>query len=120
MPILVVTIIALGFFYWWGHRPPSIDTSVPPIADQYDITAADNGKVFTYPVTSRFTVYLDSTKYDIGQLTCEPGGTLGSVSNIPAVAYPLQAKRFEATTAGTCTLGVGDFAVHIITTGTDY
>jgi len=112
--LLLVLFAGLGFFYWWGHHAPTVDTTAPPITGDYDITAADTGKSFEYPETSRFTVYLDQTKYKVDNLACSPDGIIGSISNVPAVAYPLVAKRFEVLASGTCTLTDGDFSVRII------
>lgn len=83
----------------------------------FEITAADNGKTFTYTETSRFTVELDSTKYSKAALACSPSGILGSISNEPAVQPPLFAKRFEAVAVGSCVLADKDFSVTITVVG---
>lgn len=115
MTVLVVLAAGLGFFYWWGHYyHPANAVSAAPITGQYEIIEADNGKTFEYPETSRFTVFLDQTKYDVGALDCGPDGILGSISNVPVVAPPLAAVRFEVTKGGTCVLRTGDFSVKII------
>lgn len=85
-------------------------------SSSYEITADDNGKTFSYGITSRFTVILDESKYPKKNLACSPDGIVGSISNIPSVKPPLYAARFEAVTAGTCLLKDGDFSVTILIT----
>ena len=85
----------------------------PQPTQQFVITENDNGKTFTYTVTSRFTVELDQNRYPKENLSCEPAGIIGSISNIPAVEPPLFAARFEAVKPGTCTLRDDGFEVSI-------
>ena len=79
----------------------------------YTITEKDKGKTLTYGLTTRFTVILDGKKYPKEKLSCAPDGVIGSVSNIPSVALPLYAARFEGVQIGTCTLKDGVFSVTI-------
>jgi hypothetical protein len=80
---------------------------------QYEITAADSGKTFTYHVTTRFTVILDASKYPNAELACKPDEVLGTLSNIPALEPPFYAARFETVIPGTCMLSDRDFQVTI-------
>jgi hypothetical protein len=91
--------------------PPT--TSLPAPSTQSEIRAQDSGKTFTYTVTTRFTVILDQNQYPKSDLSCQPQGIIGSVSNIPEVQPPLYAARYEAVQPGTCTLKDGNFEVTI-------
>ena len=95
--------------------PPQA-TSVPTPSNQYEIRAQDSGKTFTYTVTTRFTVILDQNQYPKSDLSCQPQGIIGSISNIPEVQPPLYAARYEAVQPGTCELKDGSFevTVHVI------
>ncbi len=97
--------------------PLASSTLVAPTTPTYEITAADSGKTFTYSVTSRFTVILDGNRYPKRALACLPEGIVGSISNIPSVAPPDYAARFEGTQPGTCHLSDGDFQVTITIAG---
>ena len=100
-----------------GRTGPNCTFAECPGIDQtYTITAADSGKAYSYPITSRFTVELDAAAYPKTELSCTPSGVIGSISNIPAVAPPLYAARFEALAPGTCTLTDRDFLVRISVT----
>jgi hypothetical protein len=91
-------------------------TSVSTPSSQYEIRAQDSGKTFTYTVTTRFSVILDQNQYPKSDLSCQPQGIIGSISNIPEVQPPLYAARYEAVQSGTCKLKDGSFEVtiHII------
>jgi hypothetical protein len=91
-----------------------VATTTAPIADQFELTAADNGKSYTYPVTSRFDVILDGTQYP--RPVCVPTGILGPISNIPATEAPMVATSFEAVVPGSCTLVAGNWQVVIMVT----
>lgn len=114
--IILLLLLASAFAFvgreFWNNSgaPGSTATSTDP----YTITAADNGNTFSYPLTSRFTVILDSTRYPKSELTCAPAGILGSISNIPPVSPPLYAARFETVAQGSCTLSDRDFSVRIV------
>lgn len=122
----IAVALAMGglLFYKWVPSQPhdSPDTgavgTVPaqgegPIENQYAITEADNGKIFAYPVTSRFSVELDSTRFS-QVVSCAPDGVVGAISNVPSVPPPLFAVRFEAVAPGTCVLSDGMFSVTIV------
>jgi len=92
---------------------PHQATSVPALSNQYEIRAQDSGKTFTYTVTTRFSVILDQNQYPKSDLSCQPKGIIGSISNIPEVQPPLYAARYEAIQPGTCELKDGSFEVTI-------
>ncbi len=95
-----------------AYSPQSTSTSVPS-STQYEITQADNGRTFTYNVTTRFSVFLDSTKYPKDELKCLPEGIIGSISNIPPFQPPQYVVRYETIQPGDCTLQDRDFHVTI-------
>lgn len=96
-------------------QPTEYPTVEPASLSQpYDLIEEDNGKTFTYKITSRFTISLDDKKHPLKNLTCTPEGIIGSVSNGSVNGpdnYPIM---FEAVQAGECLLHNGDFQVHII------
>jgi len=83
----------------------------PQLTQQYEFTVQDSGKTVTYTATSRFGITLNSQKYPKSnmQVSCSPQGTLGSISNIPSVAPPLYAVRYEGIGPGICTIKDGTF-----------
>ncbi len=88
-----------------------------PIANRATITADDNGKIFTYPLTSRFTLLLDKTQYPPGKLFWTPETIIGKISNVQASESPnLIPTRFEAAQPGTTVIRNNDFSVTIIVT----
>lgn len=127
----VIVLVALGIWAVWafsnkpqGPLVPAQEATtttnaetVTPVTGVYTIAAADNGKTFSYPVTSRFMVELDGKQYPQAELNCSPNGIIGSISNTVAVTPPLYAARFETVQPGTCLLSDRDFSVHILVTG---
>jgi hypothetical protein len=99
-----------------GRIGPDCRFAACPEAEHYTITAADSGGAFSYPVTSRFLVELDSSQYDPAMLSCAPAGIIGEVSNTPSVQAPLFVKNFEAVAPGECTLRDGSFSARIVVT----
>src|SRR5690242_11677349 len=57
--------------------PVSGSTGTPTAYTPTYITEKDNGKTFTYQITSRFGVTLDESKYPLDQLKCEPEPIFG-------------------------------------------
>ena len=91
---------------------PTADSSLR--SSQSQLTEEDNGKTFTYTLTSRFMLFLDDEKYPLENLTCTPEGIIGYVSNGSLNGpdnYPIM---FEAVQSGECLLQNGDFQVHIV------
>jgi hypothetical protein len=84
-----------------------------PRAPDYEITLEDNGKRFSYPVTSRFSVMLDTATHPAEELAQEPEGLLGRIGSEPAVPPQLYVVRFEAVRPGTTVLSNRDFRVTI-------
>jgi hypothetical protein len=84
-------------------------------AQQLTITEWDSGKTFTYRPTVRFTIVLDHQRYPREHLAiaCDPVGTIGGISNLPATKPPLYALRFAGNHPGTCVVRDDDFAVTI-------
>jgi hypothetical protein len=92
---------------------PAATPERPGMSTIYEIREQDRGKTFTYPITTRFTLYLDESKHPQETLTIEPEGIIGSISNIPAVEPPLYAARFEAVRSGKAVIKVKGFSVTI-------
>ena len=91
---------------------PTNPTLAPSqLTQQYEFTAQDSGRTLTYTATSRFGVTLNAQKYPKShlQISCSPQGTIGSVSNIPSVAPPLYAIRYQGVGPGICTIKNGTF-----------
>jgi hypothetical protein len=89
--------------------------SATPIANQFELTAADSGKLLTYSITSRFSLVLDRTAYPPGELKvlCSPANALGAISNLPSVSPPSYAVRYEGVTPGACAIGDRGFLVEV-------
>ncbi len=85
-----------------------------PVSDQYELTDKDNGKTFVYTVTSRFSVVLDAARYPVQAIHCTPDGIIGTITNLPSVAPPLAARRFQGVQPGQCELRNGDWSVMIV------
>lgn len=84
-----------------------------PASHLYEITEIDSGRIFTYTLTERFSVILDSNKYPRENFKYEPPGIVGAVSNIYPVPDPLYMMRYETVKPGTGTIRNGKFAVTI-------
>jgi hypothetical protein len=99
--------------------PPSSNqlstTPMPQLTQQYEFTERDSGRMVTYIVTSRFGIILNQQKYPKKQIqvSCTPAGTLGSISNLPSVAPPLYAVRYEGVQPGICTIRNGPFFLSV-------
>ena len=94
---------------------PASPASTPQLTQQYEFKEQDSGRTVTFTVTSRFQIILDQHKYPKKnvQVSCTPPETLGSVSNLPAVAPPLYALRYEGVQAGLCTIKDGNFLLTV-------
>ena len=84
-----------------------------PASHLYEITEIDSGKTFTYTLTGRFSVILDSNKYPRENFEYEPPDIVGAVSSIYPVPAPLYVMRYETVKLGTGTIRNGRFAVTI-------
>jgi len=78
------------------------------------IKLSDNGKMFSYHLTDRFTVFLDDTKYPVKDLECTPEGIIGYVSNGSLGGLDHYPIMFEAVAEGTCRLEDHDFHADIV------
>jgi hypothetical protein len=101
-----------------GRTPTPLATPAqtpPSLTQQYSFTAQDSGRTLTYTVTSRFGITLNSQKYPKShlQVICSPQDTLGSISNIPSVAPPLYAVRYQGVEPGICTIKNGSFFLTV-------
>ena len=90
--------------------PLSILNAIKPLlasdlSQVYTITEADNGKVFTYVVTTRFSLVLDDVKYPSTKTICVPETIFGEIAGTNV---------FEITKTGKCQLQNGNFQVTIV------
>ena len=116
------------FFIWIvlivlsGCQPASPTQSTPDsgatitaeMKNEAQIKLSDYGKLFSYRLTDRFSVFLDDTTYPVKDLSCKPDGIIGYVSNGSLGGpggYPIM---FEAVAQGTCRLEDHDFHVEIV------
>jgi hypothetical protein len=86
------------------------------LSDQYQITIQDNGRTFTYTVTSRFLLYLDKTRYPKNEQVCQPEGIASWVSNAMGLYdenFKLDSVGFEAAKPGVCVIQVSNFRIII-------
>jgi hypothetical protein len=93
----------------------TIDSSLA-LASQYQITLQDNGRTFTYTVTSRFLLYLDKTRYPKNEQVCQPEGIASWVSNAMGLYdenLKLDSVGFETVKPGVCVIQVRDFRIII-------
>jgi hypothetical protein len=97
---------------------PTPAESPTPITDHFELTAADSGRTFAYPLTSRFGIVLDGQTYPRAdlQVTCDHAQVLGPISNIPSVSLPDYAVRYEGVNPGTCSITDRAFSVTILIT----
>lgn len=84
----------------------TVSAGTPQLTQQYEFTEQDSGKTVTYTATSRLTIILNTQKYPKRnlQVSCNPAGTLGAISNIPSEGPPLYAVRYEGIQPGICTI----------------
>jgi hypothetical protein len=98
--------------------PTPADTLEAPaaVSDQFAITLKDNGRTFTYRVTTRFALFLDKDIYPESEQQCKPAGIASYVSNASGL-YDEQLKLtsvgFEGVQPGTCVVEIRDFRVVI-------
>lgn len=104
----------LGIIYEKIVDQPTPVPVVKTVYNRYTITALDSGNIFIYKPTSRLSVILDDHSYPKANLTCQPAGILGVISNIPPVNPPFYAARFETLKKGNCLLKDGNFEVTIV------
>jgi hypothetical protein len=86
------------------------------LSDQYQLTIHDNGRTFTYTVTSRFLLYLDKTLYPKNEQICQPEGIASWVSNAMGLYdenLKLDSVGFEAARPGVCVIQIRDFRIII-------
>lgn len=81
--------------------------------NEYEINGLDSGKVFSYPMTSRFTLLLDSKTYPEASLIVKPAGIIGRVTDVATATPPLYAVRYEGAATGTAEIADKDFSVTI-------
>jgi hypothetical protein len=74
----------------------------------------DNGRTYTYTLTTRFFVFLDDEKYPVASMDCVPQWVIGSVSSGSLRGRDLYPIYYDASIVGSCTLKNHDFAVKIV------
>jgi len=111
MPFTLVAGLVFGVYQLEGVTPASAVCSIGECP--LELHESDAGQTFTYDVNTRFTVYLDSTDNPPQDLTCTPDGIIGVVTDVPSVAPPMYAARFEAIAPGTCKLSDDHYHARI-------
>ena len=112
--LIVIVISACQTTTRIQPTPDNEATITAEMKNDAQIKLSDNGKLYSYHLTDRFSVFLDDTKYPVKDLTCTPDGVIGYVSNGSLGGpgrYPI---IFEAVTERTCRLEDHDFHVDII------
>jgi hypothetical protein len=89
------------------------------VKSQYEVTANDTGKTYTYPVGVHFSVFLDEEHYPKNELVCHPGGVIAHAANMPVATLPLYAVRFDTVAPGICTLHNKDFSMTVVVEGAE-
>ena len=103
--------------------PPTPIPSEPQLTEDWtgwtpspgEIVAADNGKVYDFWLTSRFSIVLEESAYPAAKLvlTCAPDVILGRISNIEPAPPAYYVNRYEGVALGQCTIRDGQFEVTI-------
>jgi hypothetical protein len=107
-----------------NSTPPTATPTIPEmtvdsrvtLSAQYKLTIRDNGRIFTFSVTSRFLLYLDKTLYPKNEQICQPDGIASWVSNAMGLydeKLKLDSVGFETVKPGVCVIQVRDFRVVI-------
>ncbi len=80
-----------------------------------EIVASDNGKIFNFVLTSRFSIVLKEADYPAAnlELNCVPDIVLGRVSNVDSVPPDYYVIRYEGSGFGQCVIQNGSFEVTI-------
>jgi hypothetical protein len=81
-----------------------------------EIREDGNGQTFRYPISARFTLFLDERRNPGHTLTIDPEGIIGRIASVPSVDPPLYAVRFEAARPGRCTIRSRGFLITIVVT----
>ena len=120
--LIIATVIAIAFVgIRYANKSPVTVTPegidlLSATEGPAEITVSDNGKAFSYPIGSRFTVLLDSTLYPENALSCAPpnSGVVRVVETAKEARPPLYARTFEVVKAGTCTMTNTRFIAAIV------
>ena len=86
-------------------------------ASPLEIREDGNGQTYTYPVGTRFTIFLDERKYPGHTLVSDPEGIVGRIASVPSVDPPLYAVRFEGVRPGRATIRSRGFLITVVVTG---
>ncbi|HET9250952.1 MAG TPA: hypothetical protein VFP58_02395 [Candidatus Eisenbacteria bacterium] len=81
-----------------------------------EIREDGNGLTYTYPVSTRFTLFLDERRNPGHTLMIEPEGIIGRIASVPSVDPPLYAVRFEAARPGRATIRSRGFVITVVVT----
>lgn len=130
---VIIIIILVGIWIWnsylagnseeqtenrVGTQTPS-STSPSYVTGDFELTASDTGKYFSYPPTSRFSVVLNGTQYPSSSLQamCTATSVIGAISNQPSAPGTGEyARGFEAVSPGTCLITNDGWRVTILVT----
>ena len=98
-----------------GGRDTSVATSGQG-GSPLEIRENGNGQTYTYPVSTRFTVFLDERRNPGHTLEIEPEGIIGRIASVPSADPPLYAVRFEAARPGRATIRSRGFLITVVVT----
>jgi hypothetical protein len=97
-----------------SNTQPGVLPSAIGVSTNFDIGFSDNGKSFSFNITSRFSIILDDTLYPVNELSCTPERIIGQISDGSVRGPGLYPVMFEGVKSGSCTLSDRDFQVEIV------
>ncbi|HEU5311744.1 MAG TPA: hypothetical protein VFV24_09855, partial [Candidatus Eisenbacteria bacterium] len=98
-----------------GRRDTSVATSGQG-GSPLEIRENGHGQTYSYPVSTRFTLFLDERRNPGHTLEIEPEGIIGRIASVPSADPPLYAVRFEAARPGRATIRSRGFLITVVVT----
>jgi hypothetical protein len=84
------------------------------LRESADIALDDRGKTYDFTVSDRFTVFLDDTGHPLKNLSIDPQGVIGYISNGSVRGPDNYPMMFEAVQPGEVIVRNDDFRVLIV------
>ncbi len=113
--LFLVPCVLLGGLLFGAFRLGSLSSAGAPCTlgmCPLSIHERDSGRMFIYPVATRFEVFLDESKNPQSSVQCLPDGVINLQRY--ASAGSLYSASFETLAPGTCVLAAMDFSVTIV------